>query len=116
MKREATVAAITSLLLAVAAAGYLLFGPLSLVAREGPSVIGPIALPVILAGLCVLFSRLGLRNGIWICAALAPLFSVISIFSIGLFFFPAAILMVLSAVILSLKPRTRLTSSTGTSR
>jgi hypothetical protein len=123
MKRPAGLLAIGSLILVIIAAGYLLVAPCfykgvkatsqtdgtklvetscsSLVEREGLSVIPVIAIPVVLIAAATLSLRFGQPAGVWVCTLLALAFAALAIFSVGLFFLPAVLLMLFSAALVS---------------
>ena len=96
-----------SLGLALAASTYLLVWPvysgfhdhqpanMTLVAVNGPSVLIPVMFPVLVAALPLLFRKQVVRVA---AAILIGGFSLVAL-SIGLFYLPAAILMVLAACV-----------------
>lgn len=123
MNRPAMIAGAVSLLLAIAAAGFLLFLPCavksvkwtstggeqpkveescsSLLESQGNGVVLFTMLPVALAALTLAFVALKSRVGAWISVALAFIYALISMASIGMFFFPSVVAMTVSASLLA---------------
>lgn len=136
------VVATLSLLLATAAASFLVFAPCiyrgvrstqklgvgggssqqeefcaSLIEVSGVGVVTVVAIPVALAAIAALSSMVGLRGavstlgvstvalrrgtrtGVWLSAVLALLFSVATGFSIGLFYMPASLGLLVAATL-----------------
>ncbi len=81
----------------------------SLIAVNGfwPTVI-PLAVPVVLCALGLLFAVKAWRTPLWVVACVLAVFSFITGFSIGLFFMPAAVVLVLAA---TRTPATRATAA-----
>ena len=57
------------------------------------------ALPVVLTAAALIFYKLGKRPGVWVCAALLLALCVLTGFSIGFVFLPAAMTLVVSAAL-----------------
>jgi hypothetical protein len=141
-QKASAVGATVSLVLAAAAASFLLFAPCtyrgvrateevgvgggsshqeefcaSLIEANGVGVVIPVAIPVALAaigalssmvgiraavsrvGVRMLVLRLGMRTVVWISAVLSLLFSVATGFSIGLFYMPASLGLLVAAIL-----------------
>lgn len=124
MNRAAMIAAVVSLLLALVAAGFLLFMPCSvksiegttsldtgetrtkttcksLLESQGTGILVFTMLPVMLATLTLVFVAVRSRIGVWIATTAAFLLIGVSILSIGAFYFPSLVAMVLAAVLLT---------------
>ena len=122
MNRPPRIAATVSLVLAVVAAAYLLLaqcayrgisvstsipgGPgtetqvcRSLIEVSGLSVARWILLPVVIVGFAVFLMRARMRVGVWVLTILLLAFCVLTGFSIGLLFFPAALALLVSAIL-----------------
>jgi len=115
--------ALAALLLAVAAGSWLAFSPgfyqgvsvtasssgevvqrseqASLLAENGMWVLGLLAVPVALTGLGVFGAARRFRFLLWSVAVVLLVFSVISAMTIGLFYLPAAIALLVAAALCS---------------
>ena len=113
--------ALAALLLAVAAGSWLAFYPgfyqgvsvtssssgevvqrseqASLLAENGMWALGPLAIPVALTGLGVFGAARSFRALLWSVAVVLFVFSVISAMTIGLFYLPAAIVLLVAAAL-----------------
>lgn len=71
----------------------------SLIDVNGPRVLTVLALPVGIAGVGVLLAHFGLRKALWLTAVLLLLFCLIGAFSIGLFYLPSAVALLVAAAL-----------------
>ena len=122
MNRPQRIGATVSLVLAVVAAAYLLLAQcayrgvsvstsipggratetqecLSLIEVSGLGVARWILLPVVIVALAVFLMRARMRVGVWVLTILLLAFCVLTGFSIGLLFFPAALALLVSAIL-----------------
>jgi hypothetical protein len=83
--------------------GTRLITSMTLVQENGPKVLIPVGLPLVLS-LCVAmlmlshYRRRPLANaGVWVCAGLLLALSLLGILSVGLFILPVAVFVVLAA-------------------
>ena len=120
-RRPAVWVALAALLLALAAGSWLAFSPgfyqgvsvtasssgevvqrseqASLLAENGMWVLGLLAVPVALTGLGVFGAARSLRVLLWSVAVVLLVFSVVSAMTIGLFYLPSAIALLVAAAL-----------------